>query len=567
MRNLLTRRATEPLKALLYPFNQQNIRTFTNLSIAKKKEKLSFSKEFFSHKTKKYNLPCGNVVQQLHDGKEIFPEIVRSLQMAKKEILIEMYWFADDKAGQKVSEELIAAKKRGVDVNLIYDSFGSSSFSKKLKSTLTAEGVNLYEYNPIKIIGRDRLTLFSYFLTKFLRRDHRKVIVVDRKVSILGGSNVGNEWLPLEEGGDNWRDVMLKISGPAAKVSAEIYLRFCNVLKENETDFNYSMYFKLKRMLQYTSFNHLWRKKYESESNSDRFTRVFRGYLARLRDRVENMGYGPSSGQLLYLLRKDLNISSSKAFEYEETFANSYDLQPHFMNSTGLEEEICPVSYAWWSSQGKIQTKYGFNTFPPNSYLVQRTTETYENKSIPSNVQLLTNDAWNSRRIIRRGYLRAIHAARKKILISNGYFLPDSAILNALKKASRRGVEIKLVLAEKSDVWFYKHLAGSKYEQMLKNGIKVYEYQPSVLHSKVASFDNSVAVIGSYNLDPLSYKRNIEMVSVVHNREFSLDLEKRLEKDISAHCKDMSIEWKPPPLPRLAEAILNRMYDYYVKIV
>jgi cardiolipin synthase A/B len=154
----------------------------------------------------------GNTVRLLHDGREAFPAMLEAIAQARRQVLLEMYWFDSDRVGRRFAEELSRALKRGVEVAVIYDSLGSIRADRGMFAALEAEGARVLEYNPIAPWRRR----FRLSLSRLSRRDHRKILVVDGSLGFTGGINLANQWAPPEEqGGGAWRDDMMQIGGPA----------------------------------------------------------------------------------------------------------------------------------------------------------------------------------------------------------------------------------------------------------------------------------------------------------------------------------------------------------------
>lgn len=153
----------------------------------------------------------GNAVRLLRDGKEAFPAMLEAIAQARRQVLLEMYWFGSDAVGKRFAEELKKALARGVEVAVIYDSVGSIGADLQLFTDLMAAGAHVLEFNPVAPWRRKVRVSFS----RLSRRDHRKILVVDGSVGFTGGINLASQWAPLEEGGENWRDDMMRIAGPA----------------------------------------------------------------------------------------------------------------------------------------------------------------------------------------------------------------------------------------------------------------------------------------------------------------------------------------------------------------
>lgn len=115
---------------------------------------------------------------------------------------------------------------------------------------------------------------------------------------------------------------------------------------------------------------------------------------------------------------------------------------------------------------------------------------------------------------LRRRYLRAFAGARQRIHVAHGYFLPDPGIVRAITAAARRGVEVRLLLAGRSDVPFARAATRSLYRRLLAAGVLIHEWTRSVLHAKVATVDGRRLLVGSFNLDPLSLANLEALVEV-----------------------------------------------------
>jgi cardiolipin synthase len=115
---------------------------------------------------------------------------------------------------------------------------------------------------------------------------------------------------------------------------------------------------------------------------------------------------------------------------------------------------------------------------------------------------------------LRRRYLKAFASARHRIHIAHGYFLPDLGVVRAIVAAARRGVQVRLLLAGRSDVPFARAASRSLYRRLLAAGVAIHEWSDSVLHAKVATVDGRRLLVGSFNLDPFSLANLEALVEV-----------------------------------------------------
>jgi cardiolipin synthase len=153
----------------------------------------------------------GNAVRLLHDGREAFPTMLAAIAQARRQVLLEMYWFDSDFVGRRFAEELSRARRRGVEVAIIYDSVGSIGADRGMFAALEADGAHVLEFNPVAPWRRR----FRLSFSRLSNRDHRKILVVDGQVGFTGGINIARQWAPVEERGGGWRDDMVRIEGPA----------------------------------------------------------------------------------------------------------------------------------------------------------------------------------------------------------------------------------------------------------------------------------------------------------------------------------------------------------------
>jgi cardiolipin synthase len=115
---------------------------------------------------------------------------------------------------------------------------------------------------------------------------------------------------------------------------------------------------------------------------------------------------------------------------------------------------------------------------------------------------------------LRQRYLKAFARARRRIHVAHGYFLPDLGVIRAITAAARRGVEVRLLLAGRSDVPFARAATRSLYRRLFAAGVHIHEWRASVLHAKVATVDGRRLLVGSFNLDPFSLANLEALVEV-----------------------------------------------------
>lgn len=157
-------------------------------------------------------------------------------------------------------------------------------------------------------------------------------------------------------------------------------------------------------------------------------------------------------------------------------------------------------------------------------------------------VRISLND-WIRREIsISKSLRNAIRGSKKSVIIVGSYFLPGRSYRRLLHKAAKRGVEIKLIMADISDVPFVKRASNYLYEWLLRNNIRIYEYKPSVLHGKVIIVDDEWCSVGSYNFNYLSEYASVELNLDILDEEFVKQFKTELNEIISKDCSKIVLE-------------------------
>jgi cardiolipin synthase A/B len=160
--------------------------------------------------------------------------------------------------------------------------------------------------------------------------------------------------------------------------------------------------------------------------------------------------------------------------------------------------------------------------------------------------------------------LSAINSAGISVYLTNAYFVPDPQLLDALKAAAGRGVEVKLILPSQTDFWAVFHAGRSFYTELLEAGVIIYERREVLLHSKTALVDGVWSSVGSTNLDWRSFLHNEELNAVVLGEDFSRQMMAAFEKDLAASERITLEAWKRRPLVMRVKEHFARMWQYWL---
>jgi cardiolipin synthase len=363
-------------------------------------------------------------VRLLADGSETYPAMLRAIAEAQESIVFENYIFATDRAGRLFRDALVEAGRRGVAVRFLYDAVGSWAIDRAFRQPMLEAGIQVAVFHPLQ------LTRPLWLLN---RRDHRKILIVDRRLSFTGGVNVSDDNLP-EAKGEAWRDTHVEIEGAAAAARLA------------------------------TLFEAGWRRAHHFPADGSRprrrlETRFPGGRAAR--DRAAAPAGAPAGA--------------------------------------GPEGRATPR--------------------PPVRGVL---------------VRVLGNGTVRNRFRIRRAYLEAIERASRYVLIENAYFIPSHVFLRTLAKAVRRGVEVRVLLARRSDVPAAGWASRALYQRLMDDGVRLSEWPRGMMHSKTATIDGIWSIVGSYNLDQRSLWHNLEVVVEVVDPEFAAALSRRTVDGLAA---------------------------------
>ena len=368
-------------------------------------------------------LLTGGTIRLLPDGPTTLRAVFAAIRYAKRQIDLEYYIMEDvESDGTRLGDLLVAKRREGVDVNVIHDSIGSFRTPNGFFERLDRAGVNLLEYNPINPFkARTRYSLN--------RRDHRKILVVDGALAIIGGVNLD----PTDEAGP--------VSGS---------------------------------------------------------TDVCRRAGACARD-------------------ADIEISGPAVAPLQAMFFDQWRAQ----RGRPVEPLITPP------------------VTPPNGDAVVRIIGSSPVGAGP------------------RYYLTLIsqlRSAEKAVFIETAFFVPTRDELRALKDAARRGVEVQIILPDHGASRMATAVSRSRYGELLKCGVRIYETRDVDLHTKMMSIDGVWSALGSSNLDYRSVIFNDEVDAVVVGADTAREFQFMFESDRAvARPVDLKTWRRRPAAARLME--------------
>jgi cardiolipin synthase len=165
---------------------------------------------------------------------------------------------------------------------------------------------------------------------------------------------------------------------------------------------------------------------------------------------------------------------------------------------------------------------------------------------------------------IYHAYLHAMELATERIWITQAYFAPDPRFLDTLRGASRRGVDVRIVVPGLSDVGVVLHASRSHYGDLLSAGVRVYETPDTVLHAKTAVIDGIWSTVGSSNLDYRSFLHNDEVNAIVVGQRFAALMEAQFLGDTNAAKAVDLKDWQSRTLRDRTFEAFSRAVEYWL---
>ncbi len=175
----------------------------------------------------------------------------------------------------------------------------------------------------------------------------------------------------------------------------------------------------------------------------------------------------------------------------------------------------------------------------------------------PHLTQVIKSSPSEGSSTVKLMYIVSIVSAEKSIWISNAYFVPDPDTLRALQGAVRRGVDVRVIVpGELTDVPIVRQASRLYYEILLNHGIRVFEYQPTMMHAKTMVVDGIWSTIGSSNFDDRSFRLNDEVNVNVYDEGIAGKLEEMFREDLARSEEIKEYKWlRRPRFQKLREKV------------
>jgi cardiolipin synthase len=166
-------------------------------------------------------------------------------------------------------------------------------------------------------------------------------------------------------------------------------------------------------------------------------------------------------------------------------------------------------------------------------------------------------------RITYMMYVSAFSYAEKFIHLTSPYFVPDRQTIKALTNATKRGVDVKIIVPEISDQPLVLYAGRFHYSRLLKSGVKLYQLRVMV-HAKTAVIDGVWSTVGSTNLDLWSFIRDDEVNAIILGRDFATEMQAQFEKDLANSDQIYLETWSKRPIGQRLREWFSRLLQYWL---
>lgn len=161
-----------------------------------------------------------------------------------------------------------------------------------------------------------------------------------------------------------------------------------------------------------------------------------------------------------------------------------------------------------------------------------------------SRVQIIPSGPYFNDDNLQQVLVSALYLARDSIILTTPYFVPDEALYAAIKAASIRGVDVKIILPAKNDSLMVDYAGKCFFEELLACGVEIFQYEGGLLHTKSILIDNSWCLVGTVNLDKRSVWLNFELTLLIDNSPFVLQLYELQQSYIADSKKICLSQWR-----------------------
>ena len=179
-------------------------------------------------------------------------------------------------------------------------------------------------------------------------------------------------------------------------------------------------------------------------------------------------------------------------------------------------------------------------------------------------MQLIPSGPGYTENMIHQVLLTAIYSAQEQIIFTTPYLVPSDDILHAICTAAQRGVEVIIITPKKNDSLMVKWASRAFFSELLSSGVKLYQFNDNLLHTKSVLVDNQLSLVGTVNLDMRSLWLNFEITTVIDDAQFAKSLSQLLKQYLS-QSEEINIQkWKKRPI---WQRVIERLFYFFAPLL
>ena len=450
----------------------------------------------------------GNSVELLTDYRESIASMTRAVAEARQYVHVEFYIFVRDDTTAAFFDALKDAVDRDISVRVLYDHWATirAPRGRATRRWLRENGIPFEEMLP-----------FHPFRGMWRRpdlRNHRKIVIVDGEVAFTGSQNMVDASYNKPGNirrGLHWKDLMVRVHGPAALGLNALFVTDWY----SETDA--LPIFDTEVMPPRTGPDAFECQVVPSGPGFDgeNNLRLFNALVYN----AQEVAFTGSQNMVDASYNKPGNIR--RGLHWKDLMVRVHGPAALGLNALFVTD---------WYSETDALPIFDTEVMPPRTG-----PDAFECQVVPSGPGF---DGENNLRLFNA----LVYNAQERLIIASPYFVPDDSMLYAITTAAERGVEVQLFACEVADQFLVYHAQRSYYETLLRAGVRIFLYEkPTVLHSKHFTVDDSVAVIGSSNMDMRSFSLNFEVSLMVRGDRFVEKL-RVIEADYRSKSHEVTLD-------------------------
>lgn len=179
-------------------------------------------------------------------------------------------------------------------------------------------------------------------------------------------------------------------------------------------------------------------------------------------------------------------------------------------------------------------------------------------------MQLIPSGPGYTDNMIHQALLTAIYSAQEEIIFTTPYLVPSDDLLHAMCTAAQRGVKVSIIIPQKNDSIMVNWASRAFFSDLLDSGVKLYQFENNLLHTKSVLIDKQLSLVGTVNLDMRSLWLNFEVTAVIDDTEFAEKLDNLLQSYFNQSIEIAASDWQKRPF---WQHITERLFYFFAPLL